>query len=348
VAAIVAGRGFRFSWPEIGVMSGLSGSQAAATLATTLVGAKLGLFDKQTINAVLVVILVSLVVTPAVVSFFGKRVTSDATETAAIGKSVLVPVWGASSRPALTLAGQLASEDGGIVLPASFGNESSSAAELTTQRSLGADAEAWLAKEGLESKRLFRVARTVPEGLLQAVEEESASLLVSEWRTPRLLETDSEVSKALARSPVPMLFAQGEVGSFGRLVVIVRREELEPARRKELEVAAALGTRMARKHRMLTVSPTLHPVRALFAAKQEMDWVESSDPIDWLVRQLADDDLPLFVGIEAAREAIRRVPKLAQGRFLVAAAASTEKAADVAKPVASPVTVGRSLKPRPA
>jgi hypothetical protein len=38
-------------------MSGLSGSQAAATLATTLVGAKLGLFDELTINAVLVVIL---------------------------------------------------------------------------------------------------------------------------------------------------------------------------------------------------------------------------------------------------------------------------------------------------
>ena len=65
LAAIIAGRTFHFTWPEIGVMSGLSGSQAAATLATTLVGAKLGLFDKQTINAVLVVILSSLVVTPA-------------------------------------------------------------------------------------------------------------------------------------------------------------------------------------------------------------------------------------------------------------------------------------------
>ena len=45
LAAVVAGRVFKFSWPEVGVMSGLSGSQAAATLATTLVGSKLGLFD---------------------------------------------------------------------------------------------------------------------------------------------------------------------------------------------------------------------------------------------------------------------------------------------------------------
>ena len=57
LAAVVAGRTFHFTWPEVGVMSGLSGSQAAATLATTLVGAKLGLFDTTTINAVLVVIL---------------------------------------------------------------------------------------------------------------------------------------------------------------------------------------------------------------------------------------------------------------------------------------------------
>ena len=78
-------------------MSGLSGSQAAATLATTLVGAKLGLFDKQTINAVLVVILASLVVTPALVSLFGKRVTAATEDEATLGKTVLVPVWGEST-----------------------------------------------------------------------------------------------------------------------------------------------------------------------------------------------------------------------------------------------------------
>src|SRR4029077_2401627 len=42
LAAVIAGRAFKFTWPEVGVMSGLSGPQAAATLATTLVGAKLG------------------------------------------------------------------------------------------------------------------------------------------------------------------------------------------------------------------------------------------------------------------------------------------------------------------
>jgi hypothetical protein len=83
LAAVVAGRTFHFTWPEIGVMSGLSGSQAAATLATTLVGAKLGLFDTTTINAVLVVILASLIVTPLMVSKFGKRVPTAVEDEAA-------------------------------------------------------------------------------------------------------------------------------------------------------------------------------------------------------------------------------------------------------------------------
>src|SRR5262249_7112686 len=90
-AASPARGAFRFSGPEFGVMAGLSGSQAAATLATTLVGAKLGLFDKQTINAVLVVILVSLVVTPAVVTTFGKKLSAVAADASELGKVVLVP-----------------------------------------------------------------------------------------------------------------------------------------------------------------------------------------------------------------------------------------------------------------
>jgi Kef-type K+ transport system membrane component KefB len=348
LAAILAGRAFHFSWPEIGVMSGLSGSQAAATLATTLVGAKLGLFDKQTINAVLVVILVSLVVTPALVSVFGKRVTAVAEETAALGKTILVPVWGASSRPALTLAGKLATGDGGIVLAASFAKETSSAAELASQRGLSGQAEEWLAKEGLESRTMFRVARTVPEGLLQAVEGESASLLVTEWRTPGLSDPESEASETLAGAPVPLLIAHGDVIDFERLAVIARREDLAPTGRQGLALAAAVGQRLAQGRRMVTVAPTLAPIRGLFADKQEMDWVDASDPIDWVARHLAKNELPLFVGIEAAREAVRRVPTILEGRFLVAAAPHAKSPPDRTESVAGPVVVGRSLKPHPA
>ncbi len=159
LAGVIAGRAFHFSWPEIGVIAGLSGSQAAATLATTLVGAKLGLFDKLTINAVLVVILASLVVTPALVSFFGKKVTRSAAAEEALGSSVLVTMWGDSTRPLLNVAGKLAADDSGIVTAASFATDDAPESELAAQRSLKDKADEWLAAEGARGQlHLSRLA----------------------------------------------------------------------------------------------------------------------------------------------------------------------------------------------
>ena len=349
LAAVIAGRTFHFTWPEVGVMSGLSGSQAAATLATTLVGAKLGLFDKQTINAVLVVILASLIVTPALVSFFGKRVTAVSEEAAALGKTVLVPVWGDSTRPVLALAGKLATSDGGIVLAASFARTESSPAEQAAQRGLTTEAEEWLAKEGLESRTLFRVAETVPEGLLETILGEKATLLINEWHARDRIQPDSEQSEALARSPVPTLIAHGDVAHFERVLIVTHPDNLVRPGRQSLELAAALAPRFAHGHPIRTVSATSDPVRALFAATKEMDWIEARDPIDWIKRNLQKTDLPFFAGLESLGEAIQRVPALLDGRFLVALAAHEETTFHKREErVAGPVVAGRSLKPHPA
>jgi Kef-type K+ transport system membrane component KefB len=348
LAAVIAGRAFHFTWPEVGVMSGLSGSQAAATLATTLVGAKLGLFDKQTINAVLVVILVSLVVTPAMVSLFGKRVTKIAEEAPALGKIVLVPVWGGSTRPALSLAGRLATADGGIVLAATFADASSSPPELASQRKLTAEAQQWLAKEGLEAKTMFRVAPTVPEGLLETILGEDATLLVTEWRTSLRNAHGSEASEALVRSPVPVLIANGDVAHFDRLVIVARPDEVAPSVSRHLALAARLAPQIAHGRRVATVAAALDPLRKLLVAKQQMEWIQAADPVGWIARNLQRGDLPLIVGIDAARAALGQNPALLEGRFLVAQAARPESAHERTEPVTGPVVTGRSLKPRHA
>lgn len=342
LAAVVAGRIFRFTWPEIGVMSGLSGSQAAATLATTLVGAKLGLFDKQTINAVLVVILASLVITPAMVSFFGKRVSAVASgETAPLGKLVLVPVWGDSTHAALTLAGRLAMSDGGIVLAAGFADRASSEAERAARRQVTSDAEAWLAREGLESRTLFRVAETVPEGLLETVLGENATLLVTEWR-PGLRDAQ-RTQAVLGRSPVPVLIAHGDLARHDRLVVVVRPDEAGP-RGRSLALAARLAPTLAHGHRLAIVTTAAAPARSLFAARQDVDWIEARHPIAWVSESRQAGDLLLFVGIDAVQEALEQVPALAGERFLVAQAA-VERPSERPEPVTGSVVTGRSLKP---
>jgi Kef-type K+ transport system membrane component KefB len=345
LAAVLAGRRFGFTWPEVGVMSGLSGSQAAATLATTLVGAKLGIFDKQTINAVLVVILLSLVITPAVVSYFAKKVTREEGASASLGTAVLVPVWGEASRPLLGVAGQLASADGGLVLAASFATEDASEGELASQRGLKDQAEEWLAKEGLESRTIFRVSRSVPAGLQQAIRSEKATLLVAQWRSESRdrIETDSEAFKMLSRSPIPVLVGSGPLEHFERLVVLARREDLVRPGRLDLELAVEAACRIARHRPVVLVTTSVASASGLFVAKKpHRDQLETLDPLAWITENGRDTDLLLLAGIDAAHEALDRVPHFADRRFLIAIAA--HGAAPIPRPARSTGLVGgRSL-----
>jgi Kef-type K+ transport system membrane component KefB len=349
LAAVISGRAFGYTWPEVGVMSGLSGSQAAATLATTLVGAKLGLFDSLTINAVLVVILVSLIITPAMVSFFGKRVTAGGKEEVALGKVVLVPVWGESSRSVLSLAGRLATGDNGIVLAASFARAQAPQPELESQRKLTSQAEEWLAKEGLESKTLFRVAPSVPQGLNETALGEEATLVVAEWRDPLRDAHGTEASEALAHAPVPVMVVRGDVSKFDRIVVVAGPDVATPSGRLDVAPAATLARQLAHGARVAIVTTAPDPLRALLVGgKHEVDWIESRDPVGWLAGNLQKGDVPLFVGPDTAHEAMRQRPELLEGRFLIVQAGRTDGAVPSAEPVTGPVVTGRSLKPRHA
>jgi hypothetical protein len=345
LAAVIAGRRFGFTWPEVGVMSGLSGSQAAATLATTLVGAKLGLFDKQTINAVLVVILASLVVTPAVVTFFAKKLDHAEAAADAIGTAVLVPVWGEGTRPLLSMAGKLCEADGGMVLAASLATDDAPESELTSRRGLKDMAEEWLAKEGLESRTFFRVARSVPAGLLETIRSEKATLLVAEWRSEarNRVETNAEALRMLNRSAIPVLVASGSLESFERIVIAARREDLVAPGKLDLELAAEVTTRLAPHHPVLFVSTTVAGPPAPFAAKKlDVHLVEAADPLEWVRDNAKDGDLLMLPGIDAAHEAFERITWLSGGRFVVAIAAHGAPAPARAERSGG-LVVGRSL-----
>jgi Kef-type K+ transport system membrane component KefB len=345
LAAVLAGRRFGFTWPEIGVMSGLSGSQAAATLATTLVGAKLGIFDKQTINAVLVVILASLIVTPAVVTYFAKKVERTQEGGEALASTVLVPVWGEATRPLLRLAGRLAQEDGGLVMAASFAAEDAPESELDGQRALRDQAEGWLAKEGLESKTCFRVARSVPSGLFETVRAEKASLLVSEWRSSESgrIEPDSEAFRLLVRSPVPVLIARGSVDDFDRVLVLARREDLVQPGRRDFDLAAEVASRIAAHHKVILAGPLLDPAPAVLAAKRHLfENLEVSEPLAWARTHLEPKDLLILPGVDAADEALRIIPDIGQRAFLVAVAAHPAAAAPAPEVRSSGLVVGRT------
>jgi Kef-type K+ transport system membrane component KefB len=327
LAATIVGNRAPFTRAEVGVMSGLSGSQAAATLATTIVGARLGLFDTLTINAVLVVILVSLIVTPAEVNLFGKKLRgiTAGREVEPIGRTILVPIWGASSRPMLGLAGRLAEEDTGMVVAGSFVQENASESEVAQQRTLRAEAEEWLADEGLEAKSLLRVSRSSVAGLVQTVEGEGATMVVSEWEpeTRGRLEADQEARDALAHAPVPVVLAHGTGEPFERVIVVVgRKEDLVPPGRLDLELAREVSHRLADGHPVNVVAPSLgDPIAALFAKSPHTEVVGSDDPLSWLASNGRSKDLVILPGLDEVHAALERIPDLMNRQFIVAVAA---------------------------
>ena len=193
------------------------------------------------------------------------------------------------------------------------------------------------------------MAETVPEGLLETILGEKATLLINEWHTRDRIQPDSEQSGALARSPVPTLIAHGDVAQFDRILIVTHPENLVRPGRQSLELAAQLAPRLTHGHPIQTVSATADPVRALFADQREMGWIEARDPVDWLKRNLQKGDLPFFAGLRSLGEAIQRIPALVEGRFLVALAAHEETSFHRREErVAGPVVAGRSLKPHPA
>jgi hypothetical protein len=275
-------------------------------------------------------------------------VTREETTAETLGSTVLVPVWGESTRPLFGVAGRLAASDGGMVVAASIATEGAPAAHLAAHRSLRERAEDWLAREGLEARTVFRVARSVPAGLLQTVRGEGATLLVSEWRHQGRdrIDTTSEAFELMARSPVPILLVHGAIEPFERLVVVARREALYRPGSRDLTLAVELAARLANGRRVVFVGTELDRFAELFLSTPQVDRVESADPLAWAHGSVPAADLLVLPGLDAARRALERFPRFAEKRFLVAIAAHDITAADEER--APHLVVGRSMTEHPA
>ncbi|OIJ10343.1 cation/H(+) antiporter [Anaerobacillus arseniciselenatis] len=73
-AAWISGNIYSYSKDEIKLMYGLSIPQAAATLAATLVGFELGLFNLATVNGVIIMILVTCLIGPYMVEKYSRKI----------------------------------------------------------------------------------------------------------------------------------------------------------------------------------------------------------------------------------------------------------------------------------
>jgi nucleotide-binding universal stress UspA family protein len=242
LAAWIPGKLFRFEFPNIMVMFGLSGAQAASTLAAITVAFDIKLVDRVTVNGIIAMILVTCVASPWIVSRWGQQMQQPGSSlpTAREGKHlwgerVLVPVANPNTEDnLLRLALILAKTSQGTLLPLhilSDRGEAISPAEKMQQTQLLAAAETVAHAAACAVEPIARIDDAIDRGILRSATEREASLIVCGWKgfsTTRDNFFGSIIDNVVRRSPVPVLIARfpNPIQNTARVILAITDSEL--------------------------------------------------------------------------------------------------------------------------
>jgi Kef-type K+ transport system membrane component KefB len=246
LAATVARRVLGFTGPEAHLMFGLSLSQAAATLAATFVGFDVGLFGEQVVNAVLVVILVTLLLAALATARAMAGVEPTAPAAAGLGHKVVL-VTGREDRLAglAHLAQGVAEREGGVVVPVRIGRH---ADDVDAGRSLLDLAEDALSHVGMDAEARLRVDADPIGAVAATVLEEAGTVVVMDWQAaarPQPALRGERDDRLLAAAPVPVLLATSSDTPVQRVVLALDRADADPACAPDVALAVEVAARLA-------------------------------------------------------------------------------------------------------
>lgn len=242
IAALVAGRLWGYSRPQTQVVFALTTPQAAATLAATVVGFDIGLFDQSVVNAVLVLILVSVVGSTLIAERAARRIEPPAGERPRLGDRVLVAVQD-SERAALAVvvATRVAAHDGGVVQALLVANRSESEGKEAELRALAADGF----ELGIDVDPRLIVDRSIADAVVNVAEADHASLvLVVERDKPASPAIGSWAEAVAGAAPAPVVIVRGEATHFSDVQLLAPGHGAAPggpAARLAAELAVRLG-----------------------------------------------------------------------------------------------------------
>ncbi len=165
-----------YGWAEVGILFSLTIPQAAATLAATIVGFDIGLFGTEVVNAVLVLIAVSLVLSASITPLFARRLERSDPGAGRLGRRVLLVMTNAQvpvRRGVAQLAARLARSDDGIVVPVVISSEG-----------VHSDEHAWKAFEatlvllGIDRDVAVVIDKDIGGGVRHAVQSQRCTAVV--------------------------------------------------------------------------------------------------------------------------------------------------------------------------
>jgi Kef-type K+ transport system membrane component KefB len=250
LAAYGTGKFLRYDGAEIGAMFSLSAAQAAATLAAIVVGLNVGLIDEDTVNAVMMVILVTCLVSPAAASRYAARLPRPASDRD-LGEVVVVPLANPSTAPRLMrVASAFARADGGIVVPLMVVPSETDEEGLERARDLDDEVMEVAQSAGAEARSVLRIDASPDAGIAHTVVEHRGSLLVLGWKGgSRRGEAlfGGIIDAVLSRTAVPTLILREGDQAPTRLLVVIDESVTSPAGRPALELAIRSARLLSRE-----------------------------------------------------------------------------------------------------
>jgi Kef-type K+ transport system membrane component KefB len=218
LAAVITARVLRFSRAQAGLLFSLSAAQAAATLAATVVGFQLGLFSSAVVNAVLVVIFLSMITSTLVGKRSAEQLKAEHRRrppelvSDPLGTRVVVAMREPDrAGAALAIGVRVARADCGVVQPVLVVPESDGVSKTAQQQLVIAAARA-----GVEGLPTTVVDRSFLHGALHAGAAADATLVL-------IAEPSDQDDSLIAASellasrsdPVPMLSVRGDAPRIG-------------------------------------------------------------------------------------------------------------------------------------
>ncbi|MGO9881821.1 MAG: cation:proton antiporter [Solirubrobacteraceae bacterium] len=282
VAALIARGALRLSIRETALMFGLTVPQAAATLAATVVGFNIGLFDQSVVNAVLVLILVSIIVATVLVERVRRDVPVPRGQTQGLGTRILVAFEDpAQAQIGFAIGARIAAPDGGVVrgfLGSPPTDKRAREASLAQLRRVGFAI-------GVDTDPSLILHRSFAEGVVNVVAEHEPSLVLvgqhSATSHPALGGVGETVAAAIAQ---PVAVVIGEAERIRDVVLLDPQPSADEQSNNSVEIATELAARIGGKN--VTLRPAgdltsfadLTPGQLCIAPTNSWQALAASDP----------------------------------------------------------------------
>jgi Kef-type K+ transport system membrane component KefB len=332
-AAAIAGRALHFGVAEVMSMFSLSVAQAAATLAAVFVGLSAGIIEQDTVNAVVVVILVTTLLSSLGAARFGSRLPAPPAKDLTLGQRVLVGITEETDPSAIDLASRLAAPESGSVLPVQVLDLEARPADVQARRTeLVSTVEPQILGSGAEATPLIRLDLTPNAGLLHSAIEQGATCLILGWRgytARRNAVLGEQLDVLLALSPVPVLINRpGAESGVRRIVLAVDPADLSPSGRRTLALTLAISERLAISHKVdwVVVAPADAPIIAeVETSETAPEIIVDTRPLHVSLTDVVNPSDLLVLGIPRALDGlgagVARVARSVPGCRIVAVAA---------------------------